>query len=272
MRQATSPLRELDHALVEIDRLSQQLEGLKKELAWSHRLATLGSMSAVLAHEYNNLLTPITSYAQLALNNPDDPELARKAHQVVIDCVRKVRTLSQATLGFVRREQDEEPESTTIPDALNATLITLGQALEHENIDLQVDLPSTPVEICGLHLQQVLVNLLDNARKAMLGEPQPRILQIRGHEQQGGVLVSVSDTGPGFPKSLQNSAFDAFVTQTTSQQSPPGTGLGLSICRDLIAGAAGWIELDSSMQDNASDPIKRGACIRFWLPTATLSV
>lgn len=258
--------RELDQTLVEIENLAQQLDELKKELVWSNRLTTLGTMSAVLAHEYNNLLTPILSYAQLALANPDDRDLNHKALQVAVECVRKAQQIANATLGFARPEDAEKPENTTLSRCIEDSLIYVGPALEHDGVQLQLEIPDCTLTIDPLKLQQVLVNLMDNARKAMAGQPAPRRLRVSAWREQGGFLIQVADTGPGFAEELRGKAFDAFITQPSTPNSMSGTGLGLRICKDLITSAGGWIQIATPSPDQDPLSTPRGACIKLWLP------
>lgn len=255
------PPRDLDQALGELESLREQFEALQLERVWSNRLITLGTMAAVLAHEYNNLVTPIGSYAQLALQHPEDKELTRKALESAAEAVNQAKAIAEATLAFARPDEDsEEPEDSTgsIRSAIDQSLKYLGHALKRDDIAMSIHVPDVGVKMPGIRLQQVLVNLIDNARKAMSGQDRPRRLDLAGVEQDGGLLLQVADSGPGIDPAVLGSIFEAFVTRPAGCDTPPGTGLGLRICKDLIESAGGWI--------TASSDTGEGATFRFWLP------
>lgn len=262
------PPSDLDHALDELASLREQLDALREELVWANRLTTLGTMAAVLAHEYNNLLTPIGSYAQLAIENPDDTELTRKALQASAEGVAKARAVAQATLAFARPDQsdEEQTQTGTLHQAIAQAQECLKHALKQDQIELCINAADNKLAIQTLRLQQVLVNLIDNARKALSTQPSQRRVTVSGETSDGGMLITVADNGPGIDANLINNVFQAFVTQakpdtTTSQpQAESGTGLGLRVCKDIIESAGGWITADSEPG--------HGAAFRFWLPLA----
>ncbi len=267
---------DLDRALAEVESLGRQLDQLKQELVWSNRLTTLGTMSAVLAHEYNNLLTPIGSYAQLALANPGDQALVRKALDTAVEGVRQAQSIAQATLGFARPSDREHPASASLSETVKQCLQYAGKTVERDSIELEIDVPEAHVALGPTELQQVLVNLIENARKAMAGQRTRRRLTVSASPEQGGWRIDVADTGPGFPDGLGEDAFEAFTTRPTNKQSGApsdgssegssggrsggGTGLGLRICKDLVESAGGWIRVEPCA------PGSNGATLRFWLP------
>lgn len=235
-----------DQALREIDTLREQLQAVQQELVWSNRLTTLGTMSAVLAHEYNNLLTPIGSYAQLALANPDDAELTRKALQAAAQGVARAQGLAEATLGFARPDDADRPDTCTVQEALDHALTCLEGAIKHVGVTLTTDLTGDHVAIRLLSLQQVLINLIDNACKAMADQKPPRRLTIQAKRIGHGLEIEVRDNGPGIPDAVRGQLFDAFVTEPAGANQKSGTGLGLRVCKDLINSAGGSIRVDSS--------------------------
>ena len=243
---ATRPPNGLDQTLAEVESLREQLDILKQELVWSNRLTTLGTMAAVLAHEYNNLLTPISSYAQLALANPDDRALAQKALEIAVQGVTQAQTLAEVTLGFARPDEPEQAHCSPVRQALDGAVICIGGVLKHDGICLQLDVPETlSVAMRSLELQQVLINLMDNARKAMAQQRPPRKLRVTGRREGDQVVIDVCDNGPGIPDTIINHLFEAFVTHPGSEQGDTGTGLGLRICKDLVESAGGQIEVDT---------------------------
>ncbi|MFN3167677.1 MAG: sensor histidine kinase [Phycisphaeraceae bacterium] len=242
---AQKPPSDLEQALQEVASLQAQLDTLRQELVWSNRLTTLGTMAAVLAHEYNNLLTPIGSYAQMALAEPGDNELTLKALQVAVDGVEKANKLAGATLDFARPKEAGEPMRCRIHTAVEHSLACTSAGQHHNGIQIDIDIPDVIVAMRELELQQVLVNLIQNARKAMAGNRGPRRLVLVGRIVESALVFEVRDSGPGIPDEVFKRVFEPFVTQPAGSDDTPGTGLGLRVCKDLVEGVGGTISAES---------------------------
>jgi signal transduction histidine kinase len=237
--------KDLERAQSEIDALQDQLDAVRQELVWSNRLTTLGTMAAVLAHEYNNLLTPIGSYAQLALAEPDDQTLALKAMHAAVEGVEKAKKLADATLGFARPEDAGQPRRCRIRAAVEQALACTSAGQRHDGIEIEIDIPETVVAMRGLELQQVLVNLIQNARKAMAGKRGARKLALSGRFDGTNLVLEIQDSGPGIPEEVFKRLFEPFVSQPAGKDGTPGTGLGLRVCKDLVESAGGTIDAAS---------------------------
>jgi len=247
-----SPKHDLDQALSEIDALQGQLDALRQELVWSNRLTTLGTMAAVLAHEYNNLLTPIGSYSQLALAEPEDKTLALKAMHAAVEGVEKAKKLADATLGFARPEDAGQPRRCRLRDAVEQALACTTAGQRHDGIKIEIDIPETVVAMRGLELQQVLVNLIQNARKAMAGKRGTRKLTLSGRVDGPTLVLEIKDSGPGVPEEVFKRLFEPFVSQPTGKDDTPGTGLGLRVCKELVESAGGTIHAASRTGEGAT--------------------
>jgi signal transduction histidine kinase len=227
------------------------------ELEQTVRLATIGSMAAGVAHEINNLLTPVLAYAQMSQT---DPELMPKAIEKTIAGVQTACQIVDAILGFAR-DSAEPGVACDIEAVLDASLSCLARDLEKDRIVLIRDLetglmPAIPPMI----LQQVLLNLVLNAREAILGAKGRRVLRVESRSTPaGGIEIRVSDTGPGISPAVAAKIFEPFITtkvpsrpagdDTTIQTG--GSGLGLSVCRHLLQKHAGTIEVDPTYTDGA---------------------
>lgn len=245
--------------LTQFQQLERQLQEVREGLLHSHRLATLGTIASIIAHEYNNILTPIISYAHLALSRPDDHETLVKAVERALSGAERAARISSSLLGFAREAdaQHAAPLRRTIDDAVAC----LGRDLDKDGITLTTDVPDVQVAMPPLNLQQVFVNLLLNARKVMGTGGR---LDIRGQASRGMVHISVADTGPGIPEEIRHRLFEPFVTQPVGSNGQggerKGTGLGLAICRDLLRNAGGDISVDSQPG--------RGATFQLAIPKA----
>ncbi|MEX0885329.1 MAG: HAMP domain-containing sensor histidine kinase [Phycisphaeraceae bacterium] len=262
-------LAQVDTLLEHFSELEQQLQQVRDGLARSHRLATLGTIATIIAHEYNNILTPVVSYCQLALANPQDEALMHKAIEKSLHGAERAASISSSLLGFAR-EQVEEP-CASLPEVVRETLSCLGREPRRDGIELKLELPELAVAMTPLNLQQVLLNLVLNARKVM--RRRGGVLTIRARTLPDGqrVQIDVADTGPGVPPELLESLFEPFVTHDPAEAADPataepdaddhkGTGLGLCICRELITQAGGTITVDSTPGE--------GATFRMTLPLA----
>ena len=224
--------------------LEKQMENLREGLAHSHRLSMLGTISAVIAHEFNNILTPIISYAQMALENPDDMVFMEKALRKNLNNAQRAAQIAGAMLDLAR-DEDQSTHIANVQQAITNALSCLAREPEKDGIKLQVICPENVyVKMHPVHLQQVLLNLILNARKAMLTTGGR--LNIAVDADSNPISLTVSDTGPGIPDEIKDSLFDAFVTRppsTASGDATKGTGLGLHLCKELVTQAGGQISL-----------------------------
>ena len=222
-------------------RFAQAKEGLEH----TQRLATLGTLSAMVAHEYNNILATIIGYAQMALANPDDIELSRKALDRALSGAQRAERITISLLGYAKEEQGAA--DTQLNAALDAILSYLGPALRSDQIELIVDLEEVSVAMPRINIEQVLLNLMLNARKAMQ-QQRGGTLRIQAKTSSNTVHISLSDTGRGVPPEIADRLFEPFITHdpTPEAEGTKGSGLGLSICKDLVQKAGGTLHFEST--------------------------
>jgi signal transduction histidine kinase len=249
-----------------------RLEELHAQLEHCHRLATLGTLAAGIAHEINNILTPVLAYAQLASQNPRDEALGRKALEKAIQGVETATQITQAMLGFA--SNPSQCESANVLSVVQSALECIGRHPSKDRIQVNIKVePDLFVRIRPLALQQVLVNLILNACNAMRGRGGE--LAITATIQKTGMVqLRVIDNGPGIPADIAGRLFEPFVS--THKQSNPlpvnrssgtrsgadhrggfvapksGTGLGLAISRQLIEAAEGSIIASSKPGEGAA--------------------
>jgi signal transduction histidine kinase len=257
----------VEQLLAQFNQLEAQLASVREGLTHSHRLATLGTIAAIIAHEYNNILTPMISYAQIALAAPTDHELMTKALEKALSGAERAAHISSSLLGFAR-EADEQ-HVAPLPQTLDASVACLAREPKRDGIELTLDVPDVSLAISPLSLQQVFVNLLLNARQAM--KRTGGKIAVTARVQAELVHIDVADTGPGIPEPIRDRLFEPFVTlrhsgpadaegKTHTGGEPKGTGLGLSICRDLVRQAGGDIAVSSTPG--------RGATFHITIPKA----
>ena len=229
------------------------------ECAHHQRLATLGTLSAALAHEINNLLVPIVGYAELALETPEDQAMMIKSLTRTLAAARQGVQVCDSVLGLSRNADDgaNAPTQTCVGDALDATVEVLRWSESAAGMTVRRVLTpdSVTVAIAPGALQQILLNLLLNARKAM-GRGGVVTLEAGPGDEAGRVQIVVRDNGPGIDPSQTADLFAPFVTHPVKEadagahrSGERGSGLGLWICRELLEAAGGTIRLESPDSD-----------------------
>jgi two-component system NtrC family sensor kinase len=241
------PAGSAQQLLAHFEQMEKQFQAIREGLQHSHRLATLGTIASVIAHEYNNILTPVISYTQLALKHEDDTALMKKAVEKALQGALRAAAISDSLLGFAREE--DQTHVCRLRQVIDEALSCQAREPRKDGITLEVDVPDVWLAISPLGLQQVLVNLMLNARKAM--GRQGGVLKITGRRCDGELYLEISDTGPGIHPAILDRLFEPFVTQPVgladgeTETPARGTGLGLCICRDLIRQAGGEIHATS---------------------------
>jgi signal transduction histidine kinase len=253
-----------DAIMMQLSNAQMQLEAVKEQLTESQRLAAIGTIAAVIAHEFNNILTPMISYSQFALSSAEGPTpdiaLIRKVLSKSFQASTKAGKICNSMLGLARGESSFGPvEVQTLVDEV---LAVLARDPQKDGIALRVQIqPGLSVDGDQVQLEQVLLNLLINARHAMLGNG--GALTIKAAAVDNGELrIQVIDTGPGIPEKLLPRIFQPFFTTkgTARRGEAKGTGLGLSICKDIINHHHGRIEVASE--------VGKGTTFSIYLPMA----
>lgn len=249
------------------DRLAEaeaELETLRRELEHASRLATLGTIAAGIAHEINNVLTPVLAYAQLASQHAGDQPLQRKALHKARLGAEAATQIVQAILGYAATS-DDEPAVARLHDVMQQTMELVTRDLAKDHIKLTLRVPDG-AQVCmkPLALQQVLLNLILNARAALANQRFGEVVISAMERSDGMTVIRVSDNGPGIPEDVVGRLFQPFVNagspRASSRKKKGGAGLGLSICRRLIENVRGTI--------TASSTPNAGTTFTITLPTA----
>ncbi|MGB0768742.1 MAG: sensor histidine kinase, partial [Phycisphaeraceae bacterium] len=255
----------LDQTLGEIERLQQEIDALREQLSHENRLSELGQLAACLAHEINNLLTPIGSYAQLAMSDPGNARLTSRALTIAKEGAAKASRLADATLGLVIDARPRSSATCSAGASVRKTLEYLTPMLQHDGIDASADVPDVRVAIDELALQQVLINLVNNARNAMDEWGGRKSIRVVAEAAGGALTLRVSDTGPGIAAERRGGLFEPFNREPRAggaSEATSGSGLGLSICKGLVESVGGTLKLEES-NERAGDS---GAVFRIVLP------
>lgn len=240
------PLPAMDVALEDrLRELSAQFDLLRAQVRQAQQLASLGTAAAMLAHEVNNLLTPIRGYVEYAQTS-GDVELMKKALAVTAKNVLILTGMSARILE-IGAAKPRQPETILVRRVVDDALASLCRDLDKDGIELTVDVADTlTVHADPLQLQQVLFNLLLNAREAMAAAHGGR-LTVTASCHDEFVHIEVRNSGDPIPPELLPHLFEPFQSSKPAQRDGRTRcgGLGLALCRDLIEENGGAITVTS---------------------------
>ena len=231
---------DLRHEIDERRAAEAQLRDTQKELVQTGKLAALGQMSAALSHEINQPLAAVRAYADNAAAYLDRDRVTEARANIgrISEMTDRMAKISGHLRNFARRPGDTLKPVPVIP-MIEEVIGLLEPHMRKQAAEIQFTPPDHEVWVIGgpTRLQQVLVNVLNNALDAMAGAPVRRI-EIDVVETQTSVEIRVQDTGPGFADGIADQLFEPFFTTKTGAQ---GMGLGLSISHNIIKDFGGEI-------------------------------
>lgn len=236
--------------------LQQRIAVLEQQLVQTQRMAALGELAGTTTHEFNNVLTTILNYAKLGIRNRDD-KTRDKALNKILTAAQRAEKVANSVLGMARnRSEDFAP--TDLKALVEESLVLLEREMHKYRIAVQVELADTPpVRAIGNQIQQVLLNLMTNARQAM---PSGGTLLIRttSAPTDGMVDLVVRDTGQGIPREQLPKIFDRYFTTKDGPDATGkgGAGVGLAACRDIIQAHQGRIRVESTVGRGTSFTVR----------------
>ena len=241
-----------------IDRLSQENEALQKQLEQSQKMAALGELVSTTTHEFNNVLMTIINYARMGMRHDDKPT-RDKAFNKINQAGERAARITKSVLGMARN-RSEVFEPTDLAKLIEGSMVLLEREMQKYRIGVEMEFDEVPeVSAMGNQIQQVILNLLINARQAM---PDGGRLVIRLKSSDAGEFVdlSVRDYGTGMAEETLHQIFQPYYSTKSGpdESGKGGTGLGLATCKKIIESHGGKIRVESSLG--------KGTCFTLRFP------
>ncbi len=241
--------------------LKQQIELLEQQLIQAQRLTALGELVSTTTHEFNNILMTIINYAKLGMRHRD-AATRDKAFDKIFAASNRAAKITNGVLG-VARNRSTEFEPTDLVQLIEDTMVLLEREMSKYRIRVEKQFQPVPqARAIGNQIQQVLLNLLINARQAMPNGGR-LLIKLQHNTEEQVVELVVRDFGSGIPADKLPHIFDSFYTTKKGPDASGkgGTGLGLSMCKNIIEAHRGRIRVDST--------VGRGTAFTLKLPVAS---
>jgi two-component system NtrC family sensor kinase len=226
---------------------------LQAKLAHSERMATIGRLVSGVAHEVNNPLAAILGFTDLLLENPDVPASAREDLQIILQETQRTKDIVQDLLSFAR-QRPVQREPVQVNTVLRQTIKLRSYDFASHGVEVTEEFDETLEPALGdaQQLQQVFLNILNNAYDAVQETGRRGHISIRTERARSSVQVVVTDNGTGIadPQHI----FDPFYT---TKQPGKGTGLGLSICYGIVRAHGGEIQCWNNAESGGSTFVVR---------------
>ena len=220
-----------------------KLQGVQQDLVQANRLAILGQVAAGVAHEINQPVATIRAYAENAhiFLDRQQTEPVKENLSAIAALTERIGTITEELKAFARKGRTA-PEPVDLRSVIEGTVILLRSRFAGRLDALKIELPPMGLSVIGtrIRLEQVLINLFQNALEALEGRKQAKV-EVSVRETSEEVEIVVSDNGPGIPAAILDQLFTPFNTSKEK-----GLGLGLVISKDIVVDYGGRIDVESN--------------------------
>lgn len=256
VKRQTAELRGTNEQLVmevaERELASRRLREARDELAQANRLGSIGQITAGVAHEINQPVAAIRTFAENAkvLLNKAEVSETHENLDLIIGLTTRIGDITTELRSFARRDTPPVGE-VNLGEAFDGALILMGDRLRAEGVSLALPkefAASVTVVAARVRLEQVVINLLQNAVDALTQVEVRRIeVSIEARPEAKEVRLTFDDSGPGVPEAMRKTLFEPFVTGKSH-----GLGLGLGIAQDIVREFGGELEMAHSALGGAA--------------------
>lgn len=235
--------------------LEQQIADLKRQLLETQKLSSVGALASSITHEFNNILMTVINYAKMGLRH-QDPKTRERAFEKILAAGQRASKITTGMLSYARRQADRR-EAVNLKALVEDVLVLVEKDLQVHRINWTLEAQSEPwVQVNANQIQQVILNLIINARQAMnSGGTLIISLGVDAAAQMGEVRVA--DSGVGIAPDKLRKIFEPFYsTKDRDEQGQGGTGLGLSLCREVMESHKGRIRVESTLGKGTTFTLK----------------
>ena len=237
---------ELQQLRQENSDLRQSLAEMRSQLMQAQKLTSVGALSSSITHEFNNILMTVINYAKMGLRHKE-PATREKAFDRILNAGQRAATITTGMLSYARGRTTQR-EAFRLSLLVQDVLILVEKDLQVHRIRLETSFDENVwAEVNSGQIQQVLVNLIINARQAM-GNGGTLFLGVSQNREAGTSEITIRDSGSGIPADKLPKIFDQFYsTKTPDEQGQGGSGLGLALCKEIIDTHKGRIRVESTV-------------------------
>jgi signal transduction histidine kinase len=238
----------------------EDVEALRRQVVALQRVSSLGALAGGVCHELNNALMPILNYAKLGLRNPD-PAYRDRAFERILEAAQRASAVTGGVLGLARPRADRR-EATDLVRLTQEVLLLVSKDLSKHRVRVDFQCEGRPyARVNPAQIQQVLLNLIINARQAM---PTGGIVGVRVAPDAAGRLaeLAITDSGVGIAPADLRRIFEPFFTTKTGPDDVGlgGTGLGLSVCREIVEAHKGRLRAESRVGQGTTFTLRLPLC------------
>jgi signal transduction histidine kinase len=237
-------LSDLEQLQAENAQLKAQLADMQQRLVQAQKLGAVGALASSITHEFNNILTTVINYARMGVRHKQ-ASIRDKAFDRILSSGQRAAKITTGLLSYVRNRSDRK-DVLSLKQLVQDILLLIEKDLQVHRVRLETRFVGEPfASISAGQLQQVLLNLMINARQAM--EPGGTLFVSVGPGSEPEIAeISIRDSGCGIPADKLQKIFDPYyTTKTADAQGQGGTGIGLALCKDVIDSHGGRIRVES---------------------------
>ena len=233
---------------------TSETDSLRMQLLQAQRLISVGELASSVAHEFNNILATIINYAKIGQRGAVGPQV--QAFEKILRGSQRAAGIVHGMLGFARNNAVVRQDTDVVRLVEEVLLITEKDLSKHRvHLEKRFHGRPTAVLVAG-QIEQILVNLVINARQAMPNGGRLRV-EVGENAEGDTIEVKIADSGNGIaPEHLRQIFEPFFTTKTPDDQGRGGTGLGLSVCRQIIEQHQGRIRVESVVGKGSTFTVK----------------
>lgn len=221
----------------------EELKRTQEQLIQSTKMASLGQLSAGIAHEFRNILNAINLHVEVCSRPETTPERMVKYMGVIKDIMVSANMILNGLLTFARKSESVR-KAGDMKKTVQDTLLLIEKEMMRHQIEVKAELEDVQeISYDAGQISQVIMNLMNNSRDAFKDREEGRTITMVLKNDPKGVRLDMGDNGSGIPPQVLKRLFEPFVT---SKPAGKGTGLGLSVCHGIIRNHGGEITVTTA--------------------------